>query len=64
MMACCSSGTTREGISSSARLKKTQDDVDAGRLDVLQLYRAASGIFKAEQEAADGQMLARRDVGR
>ena len=47
----------------AARLKKTQEDVDAGRIDVLELYRAASGIFKAEQEAADGRMLARRDVG-
>jgi hypothetical protein len=27
---------------------KTQKDVDAGRIDVLALYRTASGIFKAE----------------
>ena len=47
----------------AARLRKTEADVEAGRIDILELYRAASGIFKAEQEAADGQVLARRDVG-
>jgi hypothetical protein len=50
----------------AARLRKTQEDVEAGRIDVLELYRAASGIFKAEQDAADGRMLTRaerRDVG-
>ena len=47
----------------AARLKKTQADIDAGRLDVLELYKAAGPIFKVEQEAADGHMLARRDVG-
>ena len=50
----------------AARLRKTEEDVDAGRIDVLDLYRAASGIFKVEQDAADGRMLTRaerRDVG-
>ena len=47
----------------AARLKKTQEDVDAGRIDLLEMYREAAPIFRAEQEAADGQMLARRDVG-
>lgn len=46
----------------AARRRKTQEDVDAELIDVLELNRAASGIFKAEQEAADGHMLARRDV--
>jgi hypothetical protein len=45
------------------RLKRVQDEIDAGRLDVLELYTAAGPIFKVEQEAADGHMLARRDVG-
>jgi primosomal protein N' len=35
------------------RLKRVQDEVDAGRLDVLELYKAAGPIFKVEQEAAD-----------
>jgi len=33
------------------RLKRVQDEVDAGRLDVLELYKVAGPIFKAEQEA-------------
>jgi hypothetical protein len=41
----------------AARLKKTREDVDdAGRLDVLELYKAAGPIFKLEQAAADGQI--------
>jgi hypothetical protein len=43
----------------AARLRKIQEEVDAGRIDVMELYRTASGIFKAEQEAADGRMLPR-----
>jgi hypothetical protein len=39
------------------RLKRVQDDVDAGRLDVLELYRTAAPIFRAEQAAADRPRL-------
>ena len=45
------------------RLKRVEEDIAAGKLDALELYRTAAGIFKVEQAAADGQMLARRDVG-
>ena len=34
----------------AARLRKTEEDVEVGRIDILELYRAAFGIFKAEQE--------------
>jgi hypothetical protein len=47
----------------AARLRKTEEDIDAGRIDVVELYRAAGPIFKVEQAAADGHMLARHDVG-
>src|SRR5678816_196464 len=39
------------------RLKRVEDEIAAGRLDVLDLYREASGIFKAEQEAADRHVI-------
>jgi hypothetical protein len=45
------------------RLKRVEDEIAAGRLDVLDLYREASGLFKAEQEAADRHLIVRRDVG-
>lgn len=35
------------------RLKKAEADVDAGKIDLLELYRAAAPVFKAEQAAAD-----------
>jgi hypothetical protein len=35
------------------RLKHVEAEVAAGRLDVLELYRTAAPIFRAEQEAAD-----------
>jgi hypothetical protein len=34
------------------RLKRVEEDIAAGKLDALELYRTAAGIFKVEQEAA------------
>jgi hypothetical protein len=39
------------------RLKRVEDEIAAGRLNVLDLYREASAIFKAEQAAADSRTL-------
>ena len=40
----------------AARLKKTQEDVDAGRIDVLELYRAASGSGRRKRERARAKL--------
>jgi hypothetical protein len=45
------------------RLKRVEDEIAAGRLNVLDLYREASAIFKFEQEPADRHLIVRRDVG-
>jgi hypothetical protein len=47
-------------LEEALQLKRIQDGVNAGKLDVIELYRAAAPIFRAEQEAT-GRGRRRRD---